>query len=132
MPAVESRYRGDERAAGRAIVGLSMGGIQSANIGLTHANLFSYVAIFSSGWFPNERAVFEGLHGPELDADRDLLSLLWIGWGRDDPLVQVNASAMVDLLHSHGLTPQVEVTDGAHDWPTWRRYLATEVPLLFS
>jgi enterochelin esterase family protein len=118
-------------AAHRAVAGLSMGGIQTANIGLTHAKQFAFVAIFSSGWFPEQREVFARLHEKDLDQDRGQYRLLWVGWGKDDPLVPANASAMVELLHKHGLEPEVHVTEGSHDWSTWRRYLAEVAPRLF-
>jgi enterochelin esterase-like enzyme len=108
-----------------------MGGVQAANIGLTHSELFSQVAVFSSGWFDESRAEFERLHGGDLDTAAHRLRLLWIGWGRDDPLVPANAAAMVELLRAHGLKPDVHITAGSHDWPTWRGYLAEVAPLLF-
>ena len=131
VPAVEHGYRVAARADLRAIAGLSMGGVQAANIGLTHSDLFSQVAIFSSGWFDDARAEFERLHGGDLDVAVHRLRLLWIGWGKDDPLVPANATAMVELLRAHGLRPDVHVTPGAHDWPTWRAYLAEFAPQLF-
>jgi len=110
---------------------LSMGGVQAANIGLTHSELFSQVAIFSSDWFDDARAESYRLHGADLDAAARWLQLLWVGWGKDDPPVPANATRMVELLRSHGLEPEVRVTAGSHDWPTWRSYLAEVAPRLF-
>jgi enterochelin esterase family protein len=132
LPTIERSYRVSKAPRDRAIAGLSMGGIQAANIGLTRSDLFSNVAIFSSGWFPDQRGTFDELHGKDLDASKARLRFLWIGWGKDDPLVPANAAAMVDLLHAHGLSPDVHVTEGSHDWPTWRRYLAEVAPQLFA
>jgi para-nitrobenzyl esterase len=131
LPTIERDYRVAARPDRRAIAGLSMGGVQAANVGLTHSELFSQVAIFSSGWFDESRAEFERLHGEDLDAAARRLRLLWIAWGKDDPLVPANAAAMVELLRAHGLQPEVRVTAGAHDWPTWRAYLAEVAPRLF-
>src|SRR5690606_35518431 len=48
IPQVESRYRVLADSEHRAIAGLSMGGGQSLAIGLTHPELFTAVAGFSS------------------------------------------------------------------------------------
>ena len=49
MPFAEKLYRISARPESRAIAGLSMGGSQSMNIGLTHLDLFRWIGIFSSG-----------------------------------------------------------------------------------
>jgi len=53
IPFVESHYRTVKTADGRALAGLSMGGIQTLNASIMHPELFSYVGVFSSGWFKN-------------------------------------------------------------------------------
>lgn len=132
IPTIEANYRVSKRREDRAIAGLSMGGVQSANLGLSRIDLFSQVAIFSSGWFPPMRAAFEQRYGGEIDRNGERLKLLWVRWGKDDPLVPDNAKAMVDLMRRHKLKPDVEVTQGTHNWETWRRYLAQLAPLLFQ
>ncbi len=49
MPLVEKQYRIAARPETRAIAGLSMGGAQSLNIGLTHLELFHWIGVFSAG-----------------------------------------------------------------------------------
>lgn len=132
VPLIERNYRVAPGAGNRAIAGLSMGGIQAANIGLTNSAMFRQVAIFSSGWFPDDQREFERLHTRQLaDAGRNL-GLLWISWGKDDNLVQSNAAGTVALLRRAGLKPEVRVTEGAHYWGTWRVYLAMLAPRLFK
>ena len=53
IPLVEGRYRTLTTADGRALAGLSMGGIQTLNTSIMHPELFRYVGVFSSGWFKN-------------------------------------------------------------------------------
>ena len=56
VPYVEKNYRtlpGRER---RAIAGLSMGGQQTLNVGLTNLDKFSQLGVFSSGWFGQDGA----------------------------------------------------------------------------
>lgn len=132
VPLVERTYRVAPGPANHAIAGLSMGGIQAANIGLTNSRMFRQVAIFSSGWFPDDQREFEQLHRRELADARRNLGLLWISWGKDDNLVPANAAGTVELLKRAGLNPEVHVTEGAHYWGTWRVYLAMLAPRLFK
>ncbi len=48
LPAVDKLYRSESTADKRAIVGLSMGGGQSLNVGLNNTDKFAYVGGFSS------------------------------------------------------------------------------------
>lgn len=54
----------------RALAGLSMGGLQTLDIGLTHLETFDSLGVFSSGWFPDRREKFEKEHQALLKARR--------------------------------------------------------------
>ncbi|NIJ52715.1 enterochelin esterase-like enzyme [Dyadobacter arcticus] len=53
IPFVESSYRVETTSAGRALAGLSMGGLQTLYAGVKNNDMFSYLGVFSSGWFAN-------------------------------------------------------------------------------
>ena len=72
IPAIESRYSTFPDCDNRALAGLSMGGGQSLNFGLTHLDTFAWVGGFSSA--PNTRKPAELVPDPE--AARKL-KLLW-------------------------------------------------------
>lgn len=132
IPYVESHYRVEATRQGRAIAGLSMGGIQALDIGLTHLKMFSAMGIFSSGWFPSAREKFIAVHGADLDSsDKQGLRLLWIGAGKQD-IAHDNCLAMVDLLKSRGFNPEYHETFGYHAWSTWQQYLTEFMPRLFQ
>lgn len=128
LPLVESSYRAARTADRRAIVGLSMGGGQSLNTGLSRLDLFNWVGGFSS-------AAPEGdLAGrfPNLKANAgEQLKLLWIGCGTSDRLLRRN-TVFADWLTSQGIEHTYRQTPGSHDWTVWRRYLAEFLPLLFK
>jgi enterochelin esterase family protein len=130
IPYVERSYRVATDPKHRALAGLSMGGVQAANIGLTHADRFSYLGIFSSGWFPNVIAQFASRHGADLDADRSRLRLLWVAYGKTD-IANANSKAMLQLFDEHGLHYQAQETEGGHTWFNWRHDLAQFAPLLY-
>jgi enterochelin esterase-like enzyme len=53
IPFVEKNYRAESDAKNRALAGLSMGGLQTLYAGIKNTNMFSYLGVFSSGWFAN-------------------------------------------------------------------------------
>ena len=139
-PYVEKNYRLLADRPHRAIAGLSMGGMQTLNIGFSHLGDFAYIGVFSSGIFgiaggrgnsqPNRQ--WEEQHKTVLD-DPELkkgLRLLWIGCGKDDFLVQTS-NATADMLKEHKFDVVSRQSAGGHTWINWRDYLHEFAPLLF-
>lgn len=130
VPLIESRFHVSTRPEDRALAGLSMGGIQTLNIGLLHTDAFRYVGVFSSGWFPDTLKSFEAKYGSQLKANTDRLKLLWIAHGETD-IARNNSLAMMKMFDSKGVKFYREETPGGHDMVNWRRYLSEFAPLLF-
>lgn len=130
IPAVERDYNVAKDRNHRAIAGLSMGGLESLRIGMTHHELFSYVIGMSSA-LHNER--FD-THFPDLAAGNGTsvlnLKLLWVGCGTDDNLFRPNRD-FVAWAKSKGLRVTAVETPGQHTWLVWRQNLLTVAPLLF-
>ena len=82
IPLAEKLYRISARPESRAIAGLSMGGSQSMNIGLTHLDLFRWIGIFSSGGARGGDAekTFADLFADPAASNKKI-KLLWIGTG---------------------------------------------------
>jgi enterochelin esterase family protein len=130
VPLIESQYKVSKKPEMRAIAGLSMGGMQTLNIGLTHTNDFRYIGIFSSGWFPDALKKFDADYGPTLKAKTSHLKLFWIAHGSTD-IARNNSLAMMKMLDRHGVKYQWEETSGGHTMVNWRLYLSQFAPLLF-
>jgi enterochelin esterase family protein len=130
IPHIERTYRVEAVPEARALAGLSMGGVQAANIGLVHSELFRYLGIFSSGWFPEVRADFERIHGEALRTAANRYALVWTAWGAVD-IARPNSLAMLEMFDRHGLRYMSKETDGGHTWMNWRHYLRDLAPLLF-
>jgi enterochelin esterase family protein len=129
VPAVEQMYHVAAGSENRAIAGLSMGGGQALWTGLNHASKFGFVAGFSS-WIPLERGDnFEGMLA-RFDPARKDNPKLWIAIGEKDFLLD-NNEKLHAWLQSKNVQHSYRVTEGAHTWRVWRRYLAELVPLLF-
>ncbi|CCH56837.1 putative esterase [Fibrisoma limi BUZ 3] len=133
MPYVEKNYRTLAGRDKRALAGLSMGGIQTLNVALLHPELFSYVGVFSSGFFggtANEAGTryAKTLQDPAFNKNNKLF-LFQIG--KDDFLLESCKQTMA-LFDQHKIKYQYKETDGGHTWINWRQYLSEYAPLLFQ
>lgn len=126
IPAIESRYSVDARRDMRALAGLSMGGGQSLNFGLTHLDQFAWVGGFSSA--PNTKSPQDLI--PDAGAVKEQLKLLWLSCGNQDGLIRIS-QGMHTHLKENGV-PHVWNVDGyGHDATHWRNNLYHFVQLLF-
>jgi enterochelin esterase-like enzyme len=127
LPRVESEYRVSKDRNDRAIAGLSMGGLESLQIGLTHTGLFAWIGGFSSAVHQLD---FEKALSP-LDPKSANLHLLWIACGTDDSLIKPNRK-LVDFLKTRDMPVTQIETPGLHTWMVWRDNLIHFTPLLFQ
>jgi enterochelin esterase family protein len=131
IPYVQAHYQVYTDRDHRAIAGLSMGGIESLQIGLNHLDQFSYVGGFSAAVTPAEfPKTFPSVIANPQSVNRQL-HLLWIGCGTDDGLFGASTSFSKFLDDS-----QVKHTfykiPGAHTWIVWRQFLNEFAPQLFQ
>ena len=126
MPKVESEYRAAKDRNDRAITGLSMGGLESLTIGLTHPEQFGWVGGFSSALGHREQDALAALSGKAA-----ALHLLWIACGTDEELITPNRKFIAWLKTKDVPVTAVE-TPGMHTWMVWRDNLAHFAPLLFQ
>jgi enterochelin esterase family protein len=131
IPFVQSRYRALASPENRALSGLSMGGIQTLNIGLHHLGTFRYVAVMSSGWISEEdRQFFYRNEAAQIANYNAQLRLFWWGWGQTD-IARANGLAVIDKFKSEGVKIETLETPGGHEWANWRLYLHEVAPKLF-
>jgi len=128
IPYVQARYRVSSNQKDRAIAGLSMGGGQALKVGLGNLELFGWLGAFSSA-VPGGQNLDNLLAKPE--TINKSLKLLWIGCGKKDFLFQAN-QRLIKRLKAENIKHVAHITDGAHEWSLWRRYLNEFVPLLFK
>jgi enterochelin esterase-like enzyme len=133
IPFVQANYR--VHADRDQIAGLSLGGGQALGIGLSHTDLFSRVAGFSAALGAVTSPQAGGLDFKSLVSDskkmNDRLKMLWVGCGTEDTLFNSNKE-FAQLLESSGVKHTFRVSDGAHTWQVWRRYLNEVAPVLFQ
>ena len=131
IPFVESHYRTRADPEHRALGGLSMGGIQTLNIGLHNLGTFRSLVVMSSGWFPADRdAFFSGPDAARIQQYNAQLKLFWWGWGQTD-IARDNALACIARFKQTGVHLETEETADGHEWKNWRLYLSQVAPVLF-
>lgn len=132
IPYIESHYPVYTDRKHRALAGLSMGGGQSLNIGLSHINTFAYVGGFSSAPNTNE---FGGLSDtkllPDLAAAKKKLKVLWLACGNKDGLLSVS-QRVHQHLKEQGVPHVWNVDGNAHDDTEWANNLYLFVQHIFK
>jgi len=130
VPYVQTHYRVYTDRDHRAIAGLSMGGIESLEIGLNHLDQFSYVGGFSAAISPAGFAKdFAEIAADPKGANRQL-HLLWIGCGTDDSLFPTSTS-FSKFLDDAQVKHTFYKIPGANTWIVWRQFLEEFAPQLF-
>jgi enterochelin esterase-like enzyme len=119
IPYMESHYSVYTDREHRSIAGLSMGGGQTLNIGLTNMDTFAWVGAFSSA--PNTMAVDQLV--PDPDAVNKKLKLLWIGCGDNDTVVRLIPYNFHKGLEEKKVNHTWHVDPGGHTMPVWKTNL---------
>jgi enterochelin esterase family protein len=127
MPVVEGAYHISREREGRAITGLSMGGLEALDTGLHNTDKFAWIGGFSSAVhnldYEHQLAT--------LDPGTANLKLLWIACGTEDGLIDANRK-MVAFLKAKGMPVMQVETPGLHVSLVWRDNLIHFAPLLFQ
>ena len=127
IPFIEKTYSVKADRESRAIAGLSMGGGQSLNFGLSHLETFAWVGGFSSA--PNTKKPGDLLKDPAESAKK--LKLLWVSCGDQDGLFRISRefhqfldqNKVPHVWHVH--------SGGGHDFAVWKADLYLFAPQLF-
>jgi enterochelin esterase-like enzyme len=128
IPFMESHYSVYADRKHRAIAGLSMGGGQSLDFGLTHLEAFAYVGSFSCA--PNTRT--PEMLVPDPKKATKMLKLLWISGGAHDGLLSFSQRTHAYLKeHKVPHVYNVDQVPGTHDFATWNNNLYLFAQRLF-
>ena len=134
IPMIDRTYRTLSKRENRAMAGLSMGGVQTLQIALTHLDTFAWIGAFSAP----QRAALDAksaYNGTFADpaAFNKKIRLLWLGAGTGEQRIHDSIVALHDTLDKTGIRNVFYVSQGtSHEWQTWRRHLHQFAPLLFQ
>ena len=135
MPMIERTYRVRRDPDWRAIAGLSMGGGQARQIGLTRMDTFHYVATFSGSMTSaaTTDAIRQAFAGAldDSSATNATLRLFWEAVGEEETNLLNSHKVFNGVLDAHGIRHAFVTTPGGHTWHVWRRNLRDVLPLMF-
>ena len=134
IPFVQENYRAKTDANSRALAGLSMGGLQTLHAGVRNHEMFSYLGVFSSGWFANNNKLSE----PEYKFMKENSAAInsnvkefWIAMGGKEDIAYENCKVMLSKFDEMNIRYKYSEYPGGHTWPVWRNNLYMFAPLLF-
>jgi enterochelin esterase-like enzyme len=126
IPFIEKTYSAKADRQSRALAGLSMGGGQSLNFGLSHLDTFAWVGGFSSA--PNTKPAGDLLKDPADAAKK--LRLLWVSCGDRDRLMRIS-QRFHEVLEQKKVPHIWHIDSGGHTFPVWKTDLYHFAQLLF-
>ena len=132
IPTMDRSYRTIPDRAHRAMAGLSMGGGQTLQIGLTHLDTFGYLGVFSGVGMRGNADMKTMYNGAYADAAalNGKLKVFFISIGTTENVEGARRyKAALDSLGVHNV--YYESPGTAHEWLTWRRSLYQFAPLIF-
>lgn len=132
IPTIDRNFRTLADREHRAMAGLSMGSLQTLQVGLTHLDQFAWLGVFSRPPTPfDAESQFNGvLNDP--DALNDRLELFWWGAGTVEASINDKTREILQDFDDRGIGYTFFESPGtAHDWQTWRRSLFHFAQLIF-
>lgn len=160
IPHVDATFRTIEDRAGRAVVGLSMGGYGALRYALVHSEVFRAATLLSPALYAEQpplgssarsTGAFGTPYEPDLWDERNYPAALegylarglevpvFIGVGDDDwnepegwvYNVDYQAALLFQRLNKEaGSAAELRVIDGGHDWDAWKPLLVEALPYL--
>jgi enterochelin esterase-like enzyme len=135
IPFVEKNFRVATDANSRALAGLSMGGLQTLYAGVQNTDMFSYLGVFSSGWWSNQ----PDLSNPQYEYMKknsgtinSNLKSFWIAMGGKEDIAYQNCKIMLGKFDEMGIKYTYSEYPGGHTWPVWRNNLYNFAQVLFK
>jgi enterochelin esterase-like enzyme len=135
IPFVEKNYRVKTETQYRALAGLSMGGIQTLYAGVRNSEMFSYLGVFSSGWFADRKDMSDPQYEfikNNVDKINGNLKQFWISQGGKEDIAWKNCQMMLSKLDEMKIKYTYSEYPGGHTWPVWRNNLFNFAQLLFK
>jgi enterochelin esterase-like enzyme len=132
---LEKNLRVKTDAKSRALAGLSMGGIQTLYVGVKNTDMFSYLGVFSSGYFANNKEMTDPQYEfmkVNTDKINSNLKQFWISMGGKEDIAYNNCQVMMAKFDEMKIKYTYTEYPGGHTWPVWRNNIYKFAQLLFK
>ena len=127
IPFIEDHYSVRKDKDGRAVCGVSMGGVYESWLLEHHPELFGYIAFMGSGLMNADSEAADAVLTP---LKKSGYKLMWIGAGSHDMALR-SAQKLMDVLDRASMPYTYYDSGDGHNWRSWRRNLQTLLPMLF-
>lgn len=127
IPLVESRYSVRRDREGRAVCGVSMGGVYEMYLAEHHPDVFGWYSFVGTGIMGGTPDQADAAVAPLVKTG---YNLIWVGAGSKDMALNSAKNLMGALDRAKSPYQYYDCGDG-HNWRSWRRDLQKFVPLLF-
>ena len=135
IPYIESNYNVYKDADHRALAGLSMGGLDVLESFMARPNMFAYINVMSSGWFANNKEMYEKgdkrLAEIASTLNKTVKFLIFTQGGPED-IAYANGKEMLKVFDKNGIKYEFSEMPGGHTWMVWRNDLKNFAPVLFK
>lgn len=128
VPAVDGAFRTEAGPKGRAVVGLSRGGVWALEIALRHPGQIGVVAALSPALAVNYAR--EAFDPQRLAATADPLPERFLLAAGEDDWARAGTESFAAKLVARGVTPELVIVPGDHSDPTWEALLPTVISFL--
>ncbi|WP_319481461.1 alpha/beta hydrolase-fold protein [uncultured Draconibacterium sp.] len=135
IPYIEANYKVYADADHRALAGLSMGGLEVMESFMAHPDFFAYINVMSSGWFTNNKEMYETGDKRLKEIAPTLtktVKLLKFTQGGPEDIAYTNGKEMLKVFDKNGIDYEFSEMPGGHTWPVWRNDLKNFAPVLFK
>ncbi|WP_111707621.1 alpha/beta hydrolase-fold protein [Lutibacter citreus] len=143
IPFIESNYNVYTDSAHRAIMGLSMGGLQTLETAMSNYQDFNYICALSSGWWlADSWAKKRGISDDKELRKNQLnkiasnfnksVKLMYFTQGGPEDLAYENGMETLNLFDEAGIKYKFSEMPGGHSMMVWRKNLRDLAPLLFK
>lgn len=135
VPYIESNFNVYADADHRALAGLSMGGLEVLDAFMAYPEMFSYINVMSSGWFANNKEMYE--EGDKRLAEiapvlNKTANILLFTQGGPEDIAYNNGNEMLKVFDKNGIQYEFSEMPGGHSWMVWRQDLKNFAPRLFK
>ncbi|HOT98725.1 MAG TPA: alpha/beta hydrolase-fold protein [bacterium] len=131
IPFIEANYPVYTDSPHRAIAGFSVGGGQTLNIGLMHADKFAYVCSYAPYTATEEFKMNFSNWSPDAALLNEQLRLFGISVATEDFLYE-SVLQNIAMFKEKNLNVQTLIVPGGHTWMNCRLYLANTLQQLFK
>ncbi len=135
IPYIEANYNVFTDANHRALAGLSMGGLEVLDSFMAYPDMFSYINVMSSGWFTNNKEMYETgdkrLGEIASTLNKTVKYLIFTQGGPED-IAYNNGKEMLKVFDKHNIKYEFSEMSGGHSWYVWRHDLLNFAQKLFK